>query len=105
MNILGLQIFPGVEAVTDELVLRAPTGWGLPGARRTWSRPPAALAVSADARAPRPPSSTSRPATSRPPARSSTQPASFPEVVAMLFDAEAEPTAGRPLARSRTSWT
>ena len=28
VNILGLQIFPGVEAVTDELVLRTPEGWG-----------------------------------------------------------------------------
>jgi GNAT superfamily N-acetyltransferase len=27
VNILGLQIFPGVEGVTDELVLRAPDGW------------------------------------------------------------------------------
>ena len=30
VNILGLQIFPGIEAVTDELVLRTPEGWGLP---------------------------------------------------------------------------
>ena len=29
VNILGLQIFPDVEAVTDELVLRAPEPWGL----------------------------------------------------------------------------
>jgi GNAT superfamily N-acetyltransferase len=29
VNILGLQIFPGVEGVTDELVLRSPTGWTL----------------------------------------------------------------------------
>ena len=29
VNILGLQIFPGVEGVTDELVLRAPGTWGL----------------------------------------------------------------------------
>lgn len=28
-NILGLQIFPGIEGVTDELVLRAPDSWGL----------------------------------------------------------------------------
>ena len=28
VNILGLQIFPGVEAVTDELVLRTPDDWG-----------------------------------------------------------------------------
>ncbi len=27
VNILGLQIFPGVEGVTDELVLRAPSSW------------------------------------------------------------------------------
>ncbi len=27
VNILGLQIFPGVSGVTDELVLRAPDGW------------------------------------------------------------------------------
>ncbi|MBJ7359470.1 GNAT family N-acetyltransferase [Nocardioides sp.] len=27
VNILGLQIFPGVEAVTDELVLRTPEDW------------------------------------------------------------------------------
>ncbi len=29
VNILGLQIFPGVDGVTDELVLRAPDAWGL----------------------------------------------------------------------------
>lgn len=29
VNILGLQIFPGVQGVTDELVLRAPEPWGL----------------------------------------------------------------------------
>jgi GNAT superfamily N-acetyltransferase len=29
VNILGLQIFPGVEGVTDELVLRSPAGWSL----------------------------------------------------------------------------
>ena len=28
VNILGLQIFPGVESVTDELVLRTPEDWG-----------------------------------------------------------------------------
>lgn len=27
VNILGLQIFPGVDGVTDELVLRVPEGW------------------------------------------------------------------------------
>src|SRR4051794_3229432 len=29
VNILGLQIFPRVEGVTDELVLRSPHGWPL----------------------------------------------------------------------------
>lgn len=29
VNILGLQIFPGVGGVTDELVLRSPQGWSL----------------------------------------------------------------------------
>ena len=29
VNILGLQIFPGLGGVTDELVLRAPHAWGL----------------------------------------------------------------------------
>src|SRR5690349_24911008 len=30
VNILGLQIFPGVESVTDELVLRTPGDWREP---------------------------------------------------------------------------
>ena len=29
VNILGLQIFPGIGGVTDELVLRAPDGWSI----------------------------------------------------------------------------
>lgn len=29
VNILGVQIFPGVRGVTDELVLRTPDGWGV----------------------------------------------------------------------------
>src|SRR3546814_5384547 len=31
VNILGLQLFPGIEPVTDELVLRCPDGWGMAG--------------------------------------------------------------------------
>ena len=38
VNILGLQIFPGVEAVTDELVLRTPDDWGPVADRSAWSR-------------------------------------------------------------------
>ncbi|MGZ8738072.1 MAG: GNAT family N-acetyltransferase [Nocardioides sp.] len=30
VNILGLQIFPGVAGVTDELVLSTPSGWAVP---------------------------------------------------------------------------
>ena len=29
VNILGLQVFPGVDRVTDELVLRTPDDWEL----------------------------------------------------------------------------
>ena len=29
VNILGLQVFPGVDSVTDELVLRTPEDWRL----------------------------------------------------------------------------
>ena len=29
VNILGLQIFPGVDSVTDELVIRTPEDWGV----------------------------------------------------------------------------
>jgi GNAT superfamily N-acetyltransferase len=34
VNILALQIFPGLSGVTDELVLRAPSGWGVPDVAR-----------------------------------------------------------------------
>jgi hypothetical protein len=30
VNILGMQIFPGADDVTDEFVLRTPDGWGVP---------------------------------------------------------------------------
>ena len=39
VNILGLQIFPGVEAVTDELVLRTPEDWGVPEIARLIEAP------------------------------------------------------------------
>ena len=34
VNLLGLQIFPGVDAVTDELVLRTPADWRIPEIER-----------------------------------------------------------------------
>ena len=92
VNILGLQIFPGIEAVTDELVLRAPAGWGLPELAALVEGS-GGVAVSA--------TPCTEAALSDQPTRYVqaartilTQPASFPEIVAMLFDADAEPTAG-----------
>lgn len=92
VNILGLQVFPGVEAVTDELVLRTPPGWSLEdiaalvgrsgGEGITGGRCTEAALVD-------------QPARYVQAARAIlAQPASFPEVVARLFDAEADPVAG-----------
>lgn len=89
VNILGLQIFPGVEAVTDELVLRTPEGWGLAdlaeliesaGGRSVSGAPCTEHAL------------VDQPARYVQAARTIlAQPASFPEVVARLFDAEPDP--------------
>lgn len=92
VNILGLQIFPGIEAVTDELVLRTPEYWGateiaalieLSGGRSVVSAPCTEAAL------------TDQPTRYVQAARSIlAQPASFPEIVALLFDAEADPVPG-----------
>lgn len=92
VNILGLQIFPGVGAVTDELVLRTPEGWGIAevadlvegaGGVSVSSAPCTEAAL------------TDQPTRYVQAARTIlAQPASFPEVVAMLFDAEADPGPG-----------
>ena len=91
INILGLQIFPGVEAVTDELVLRAPDEWG-PDRLATLVEASGGTAVrvlpctEADL--------TDQPTRYVRAARAIVdRPMSFPEVVARLFDAEAEPAA------------
>ena len=93
VNILGLQIFPGIESVTDELVLRTPEGWGLPEIAELVEAS-GGLAVSA--------APCTEAALSDQPTRYVhaartilAQPASFPEVVAMLFDAEADPERGK----------
>lgn len=96
VNILGLQIFPGIESVTDELVLRTPEGWD--GARVVELLEGAGgLAVVAmrctEA------ALTDQPTRYVQAARTILGlPASFPEVVARLFDAEADPAgdAGSP---------
>jgi ribosomal protein S18 acetylase RimI-like enzyme len=92
VNILGLQIFPGIEAVTDELVLRTPEEWGIAeiaqlversGGRAVSSAPCTEAAL------------TDQPTRYVQAARTVlTRPASFPEVAALLFDAEADPTPG-----------
>ncbi len=92
VNILGLQIFPGIGAVTDELVLRTPADWGRPELAElvegsggvAVSATPCTEAALGD-----------QPTRYVQAARSIlAQPASFPEIVAMLFDAEAEPATG-----------
>lgn len=89
VNILGLQIFPGVARVTDELVLRTPADWELAdlaelvehaGGTEVSVLPCTEAAL------------TDQPTRYVLAARSIlAQPAGFPEVVAQLFDAEADP--------------
>ncbi len=92
VNILGLQIFPGVERVTDELVLGTPDGWGLPDL--------AALVEGAGGHGVSAAPCTESALVDQPTryvqaARTIlAQPASFPEVAAALFDAEADPVPG-----------
>jgi ribosomal protein S18 acetylase RimI-like enzyme len=87
VNILGLQIFPGVESVTDELVLRTPADWREPEISELLARS-GGHSVSA---APCTEAAlTDQPTRYVQAARSIlTLPASFPEVAARLFDAEA----------------
>jgi ribosomal protein S18 acetylase RimI-like enzyme len=92
VNILALQIFPGVEAVTDELVLRAPCGWAeadvatlveSAGGGGVVARPCTEEAL------------VDQPTRYVQAARTILErPMSFPEVVARLFDAEPDPVAG-----------
>lgn len=92
VNILGLQIFPGVESVTDELVLSTPDDWtaadladliGRSGGLSVSAGPCTEAAL------------TDQPTRYVQAARSIlAQPASFPEVVARLFDAESDPAVG-----------
>lgn len=89
VNILGLQVFPGVDRVTDELVLRTPEDWELAdladlvegsGGTRVSVLPCTEAALG------------DQPTRYVLAARSIlAQPAGFPEVVAQLFDAETDP--------------
>ena len=90
VNILGLQIFPGMETVTDEFVLRAPADWAEPeliglleasGGAGVVAQPCTEAALA------------DQPTRYVQAARIILErPMSFPEVVAQLFDAEEEPT-------------
>lgn len=92
VNILGLQVFPGIDSVTDELVLEVPDHRDVDdiaalveraGAEAVVSHPCTEAAL------------VDQPARYVAAARTIlAQPARFPEVVAQLFDAEAEPLAG-----------
>jgi ribosomal protein S18 acetylase RimI-like enzyme len=93
VNILGLQIFPGVESVTDELVLSTPDDWtladvadlvGRSGGHSVSAGPCTEAAL------------TDQPTRYVLAARTIlAQPASFPEVVARLFGAESDPVVER----------
>ncbi|WP_182524480.1 GNAT family N-acetyltransferase [Nocardioides dongkuii] len=100
VNILGLQVFPGAEdgpgTVTDELVVRTPSDWG-PGEIARLVEASGGVHV------------VSVPCTEaalgdqpvryvRAARRILAQPAAFPELVALLLDAEADPPdgTGRP---------
>jgi GNAT superfamily N-acetyltransferase len=92
VNILGLQIFPGVEAVTDELVLRTPQGWGLAEVAELIEESGGENVSGGECTEH---ALVDQPARYVQAARTIlAQPASFPEVVAKLFDAEAEPVEG-----------
>jgi ribosomal protein S18 acetylase RimI-like enzyme len=87
VNILGLQIFPGVESVTDELVLQTPEDWGETEIAELLGR---SGGTSVSAGPCTEAALTDQPTRYVQAARSVlAQPASFPDVVARLFDAEA----------------
>ncbi|WP_244929866.1 GNAT family N-acetyltransferase [Nocardioides sp. W7] len=103
VNILGLQIFPDIDIVTDELVLRTPEDWESDDIVRLVLAS-GAIAVSA--------APCSEAALKDQPTRYVqaartilAQPAAFPEVVAQLFDAEADPPSGEGPAQDVMEFT
>jgi ribosomal protein S18 acetylase RimI-like enzyme len=93
VNILGLQIFPDVaELVTDELVLRTPAGWGAPEIARLIEAAGGTFVSAAHCTEA---ALDDQPTRYVQAARTIlARPMSFPEVVAQLFDAEADPATG-----------
>jgi ribosomal protein S18 acetylase RimI-like enzyme len=92
VNILGFQVFPGVDLVTDELVLDSPEGWTVGDvaalAARSGGTVVSAARCTEAALADQPTRYVQAAASVL------AAPASFPDVLARLFDAEAEPVSG-----------
>nr|WP_243395245.1 GNAT family N-acetyltransferase [Nocardioides currus] len=89
VNILAVQVFPGVESVTDELVLEVPAHWDADEVGELVARAGAQAVVSLPCT---PDALVDQPLRYVQAARSIlAQPARFPEVVAALFDADPEP--------------
>lgn len=90
VNILALQVFPGVEHVTDEMVLRAPDGWQESDLERLVGAGAVVQRCSEEALADQPGRYVLA-------AREILEsPMRFPEVLARLFDAEPDPVGSRP---------
>ena len=97
INILGLQIFPGVEAVTDELVLRAPDEWP---AERIAAVVKGSGGTSVSVMACTEAALMDQPTRYVQAARAIVdRPMSFPEVVARLFDAQPDAQSDAPRGR------
>lgn len=88
VNILGLQIFPGLDSVTDELILRTPSGWSEADLaalmERSGGTGGGAVRCTETALVDQPTRYV------RAARAIAGHPASFPEVVAKLFDADPE---------------
>ena len=95
VNILGFQIFPGIDLVTDELVLDTPADWGTGDVdalvERSGGRTVSVVRCTEAALADQPTRYVLAAAAVL------AAPASFPDVLARLFDAEADPAGGREL--------
>jgi ribosomal protein S18 acetylase RimI-like enzyme len=92
VNILGFQVFPGVDLVTDELVLDTPDAWAaedVVGLVETSGGAAVSVAPCTEAALVDQPTRYVQAA-----AAVLAAPASFPDVLARLFDAEPEPAAG-----------
>lgn len=89
VNILAMQVFPGIDDVTDELVLRAPDTWGEADLQQLVGPGSVVQPCSEEALA-------DQPARYVRAAREILEaPMRFPEVLARLFDAEPDPVGSR----------